>query len=135
VLKGARDDVPPLFTLRVTGESENGKVVALGRAARKDDFVTLHPDGVGDLVARSLHCLLRAIPVLVRPAPGVPKFIRQEPEYRVTDGRLQWAGRVAIKVHRHQFSRQEGYRKTILAQNVRFDLHVCLLCFNVQERS
>jgi hypothetical protein len=101
MFQGARDDVPALLALRERSEPEDGEVIALRGAAREDDFVTLHAESVGYLVACVLDCLFGAVPVLVSPAPGVPKILRHELEHRVADDRFHRAGGVAIKVNRH----------------------------------
>ena len=82
VLRRRGDDVVPLFAIGAGG-TEDGEVVALGRAAREDDLAGLRVHPGGDLAAGFIDRRFRLPAEDVAPRSRVPEGAREVRQHRL----------------------------------------------------
>ena len=108
VLDGRRDEVPAWAWAVVTllragglGQTEDGQVVALGRAAREHDVAAGGVDHGRDLLASLFDGPAGAAAVVVRAAAGVAELVVQKAQHRLPHARVEGRGRGAVEIDSH----------------------------------
>ena len=97
VLDGLGDDVIALFLVHL-GDTLDGKVVALGRARGKDDFLGRRADQLGDALARLLHRLLGNPSEFVVAAGRVAELLRVVGQHLFQHPRIGPRGGMVVHV-------------------------------------
>src|SRR5262249_35688681 len=98
------------------GDALDGEIVALGGAAREDDFLGIRTDQHGNLLTRLFHGLFGLPAENVVSARGVAELLREVREHRLHHARIGPRGGVVVHVNRelnHKRSYSERYYASI----------------------
>ena len=98
VLDGLGDDVIALFLVHL-GDALDGKVVALGGAGGKDDFLRGRADQLGDAFARLLHRLLGHPSKLMVAAGSVAEVLGEVGQHLFHHPRIGPRGGVVVHIN------------------------------------
>src|SRR5215469_11245678 len=98
-----RDDVLLASRFAVTGKTEYGQVVALGRTAREDDLLGLRRHDCCHFLAGAADSVLRDLTVAVGATAGVAELVTHEGHYLVRHPRIDWSRGVEVQVCRAEW--------------------------------
>jgi hypothetical protein len=96
-----RDDVPPPHRQSVIGKAEDRKVVAFGRAARKNDVAALRIDDGRYTIAGPFDGAPRPLAIRMAAAASVAKILAEVPQDFISDKRLNGRRGSAVEVNGH----------------------------------
>jgi hypothetical protein len=108
--------VPPPSLFAVITQAQQGEVIALGRPAREDYFLSLCADYGRHLIAGLLHRHLGPTAVFVSAAARVAKLFAEVVKQHRLHGGFERRGRVAIEVNRRGHLKCSESCMFILAQ-------------------